>query len=111
MEEILPVPCRCFGDRLRYARNLVVVPLDEFAARVGSPTQVVDEVERGLRAVSTTWVAKADEVLRTGGDLLLTAGDCLHYHAWGHRDTLNGAYRHEGAGPIRLPAAYILSAA
>jgi hypothetical protein len=86
MDEMsMETPCACFGDRLRRRRKEVGMGPKEFAVLMGSPGEMVDEVERGLRAVCRDCVLKADQVLEGDGLLPLMAGDSLHYQAWGAR--------------------------
>jgi Helix-turn-helix domain len=107
VQQVVEPPCPCFGRQLRRFRDAADMGLQAFAAAVGSAVDMVDEVERGRRAVSPEWVQQADEVLYARGMLCAEAGECLSYHAGMVTDVLHEE-PHLGPGPIRLPADFIM---
>jgi transcriptional regulator with XRE-family HTH domain len=108
--QLIDEPCPCFGQELRRLRDRADMSLGKLAELTGSTVEMVDEVERGRRAVSTAWVQLADEVLDADGMLCAEAGECVSYHA-GMLTDIRKEFSHKGTGPVRLPAAFTTTAA
>jgi transcriptional regulator with XRE-family HTH domain len=109
-QPIMERGCPCFGRELQEWRDTANMSLEQFAKAMDTTAEMVDEIERGRRPVSTQWVRHADEVLRARGRLTIEAGEMLMYHAGLVTQTLIDHPR-QGAGPIRLPAEFAASAA
>jgi transcriptional regulator with XRE-family HTH domain len=106
----MQTPCPCFGKQLRRFRDRADMSLEKLAELTGTAADMVDEVERGRRAVSTEWVQRADEVLDADGMLCIEAGECLSIHA-GLVPDIQNEHVSGSAGPIRLPALFTADAA
>jgi hypothetical protein len=101
--------CPCFGRQLRRLRDEPGTGLGKPAEPTGTATGARDEIERGLRAVCSEWVCRVDDLLDGDGVPALAAGHSLHCHTWGGTGICTD-FAHEGTGPIRLPAAFTMSA-
>jgi transcriptional regulator with XRE-family HTH domain len=101
--------CPCFGRELRRLRDEADMSLEKLAELTGCAVEVVDEVERGRRAVLPEWVAAADRAMGPGGMLRIEAAECLSYHAGLVCDPFEQT-PHDGASPIHLPAGFAGSA-
>jgi Helix-turn-helix domain len=106
VDELMEIPCGCFGSWLRRFREERKMNPETFAAAARCTPERLEEVERGLRAVSSEWVRAVDERLDGNGVLTLSAGDSLHFRLWRKPDMYTG-HIHDGPGPIRLPGAFI----
>jgi Helix-turn-helix domain len=109
-EELKQPLCPCFGKLLREFRDEARMGIEEFAKRMDSTVEDVDEVERGRRTVSPEWALLADRVLHSGGGLSAEAGDCISFHAGLIADA-HATHQDGYACPVRLSAAFIADAA
>jgi transcriptional regulator with XRE-family HTH domain len=102
--------CPCFGKQLRRFRDEADMSLERLAELTGYPTAMLDEVERGRRAVSTEWILVADMALRANGGLRVEVSDFLNVHA-GMVTDIHNEHTNDRACPIRLPVSFIAVAA
>jgi transcriptional regulator with XRE-family HTH domain len=102
--------CPYVGQLVRQVRDEADVSLGKLAELTGLPTEEVDAVERGKRAVSAAWLRLADKVLGARGRLRAEAGECLIVHT-GMVPDVHGLHSKDGICAIRVPGYFLTDAA